>query len=132
MATKLSKNNSKWLNASVAITCIILCYILIRFFKQVGEWFELEAKLGSFGLATQILSVIISIGTFIYILKNERTSSFLKEGFNEVVKVIFPDKNETLSMTWKVMILVLICGFILGLFDYLSAWALSVLPGLFA
>ncbi len=129
MATKLSKDNSKWLNASVAITCIMLCFILIRFFKQIGEWFELESKLGSYGLITQAVAVILSIGSFVYILKNEKTSSFLKESFSEIVKVIFPDRNETLSMTWKVMILVTICGFILGLFDYFATWGLSLLPG---
>jgi len=132
LSTNIKKTNTaKWLNASVAITCVILLFLLIRFFKQIGEWFELEVQFGSYAVASQVVSVLIAIGTFFYIQTNPRISTFLKDSFTEVVKVVFPDRNETLSMTWKVMILVTICGFLLGVFDYAATWFLSLLPGWF-
>ncbi len=132
MSTNTRKTNtSKWLNASVAITCVVLLFLCTRFFKIIGEWFELEVKIGSYSVISQVASVLIALGTFIYIQKNQQVSTFLKDSFTEVVKVVFPDRNETLSMTWKVMILVTICGFVLGVFDYFSTWFLSLLPGWF-
>ncbi len=132
MSTNTRKaNTSKWLNASVAITCVILLFLCIRFFKVIGEWFELEVQFGSYTVVSQAASVLIALASFIYIQKNQKVSTFLKDSFTEVIKVVFPDRNETLSMTWKVMILVTICGFLLGVFDYASTWFLSLLPGWF-
>ena len=125
LATK--DNSKKWIQASVAITCILLGYVLNAFFVQLSEWFELEAKVSNFIYIAQGFSVFIAFGVFVYIMKNEKTSTFLNEVYHEALKVIWPDKNDTVKQTIVIMIGVTIIGFVLGLFDIGASWLLKLI-----
>ena len=122
-----NKEGSKWIQTSVAITCMVLGYVLISFFATLSEWFELESKIPSYNAGSQVLSVLIAIGVFVYIMKNPKTSTFLEEVYAETVKVVFPDKNETVRHTIGIMIGVGIVGFLLGIFDFVSSYLLSLI-----
>lgn len=124
--TTASKNDGrKWIQSSVAIVCIILGYIISRFFLQLGTWFELESKIKFFPAYAKGIAVLIGLATFIGIFKNEKSHSFLKEVYAEMVKVVFPDRNQTARMTIGVMIAVSIIGFILGFFDFSASYLLN-------
>ena len=127
MSVSSQDNGKKWIQTSVAITCMIVGYVLISFFETLAEWFELEAKIPNYNATSQVLSVLIAIGVFIYIMKNSKTSSFLREVYQETLKVVWPDKNETARHTVGIMIGVTIIGFILGFFDFAATWALSLI-----
>ena len=127
MSSTTKDDGKKWIQASVAVVCIMLCYILIRFFIQMGEWFDLESKVQQFDALTQVISVLISFGVFIYIMKNPVISTFLKDVYQEAVKVVWPDKNETVKHTIGIMIGVTIVGFLLGVFDWVSKWLLGMI-----
>ena len=127
MSLTTKDDGKKWIQTSVAISCLVLVYILISFFNQMGEWFELESKISQYMVLTQIVSVMISLGVFIYIMKNEQTSTFLKDVYSESLKVVWPDKNETVKHTIGIMIGVTIVGFILGIFDIGATWLLGVI-----
>lgn len=120
-------DGKKWIQTSVAITCMIVGYVLISFFATLGEWFELESKVSNFVAISQALSVLISIGVFAYIMRNPTTSTFLAEVYQEAVKVVWPDKNETVKHTIVIMIGVTIIGFLLGFFDLGASWLLSLI-----
>lgn len=126
MSLTAKDNGKKWIQSSVAFTCLLLVYILIKFFTQMGEWFELESKIQFYMGITQMISVMISFGAFIYIIKNEKTSSFLEEVFQEAIKVVWPDKNETVKHTVGIMIGVTIVGTLLAVFDLAATWLLSL------
>ena len=85
-----AENGKKWIQASVAITAMIVAYVFMSFFAQLGEWFELESKIPQFNIISQVLGGIIGLGTFIYIMKNDKTSSFLEETYGEIQKVVWP------------------------------------------
>tara|TARA_Y100001936_G_C15912679_1_gene579476 strand:+ start:278 stop:661 length:384 start_codon:yes stop_codon:yes gene_type:complete len=123
----ISDNGKKWIQSSVAIACMLLGYVLISFFETLGDWFALESKVPNFIATAQILSVLIALGVFIYIMKNPKTSSFLKEVYQETVKVVWPDKSQTVRHTIGIMIGVTIVGFILGFFDFTATWFLSLI-----
>lgn len=118
---------SKWIQTSVAIACMLLGYVLISFFETLSGWFELESKIPSYTAISQVLSVLVAIGVFVYIMKNPKTSTFLEEVYAEVVKVVWPDKNETVRHTIGIMIGVGIVGFLLGIFDFVSSYLLSLI-----
>lgn len=120
-----TENGKKWIQASVAVTCMLVAYIMMSFFAQLGEWFELESKISSFTVLAQVVGGIIGLGAFIYIMKNEKTSSFLYEVYNEILKVVWPGKEDTNKQTIVIMIGVTIIGFILGFFDFSATWALG-------
>tara|TARA_B100001971_G_scaffold214585_1_gene252856 strand:- start:66063 stop:66449 length:387 start_codon:yes stop_codon:yes gene_type:complete len=127
MSVSSQDNGKKWIQTSVAITCMLVGYILISFFETLSEWFELEAKIPNYTASSQVLAVLIALGVFVYIMKNPKTSSFLSEVYQETLKVVWPDKNETVRHTIGIMIGVTIIGFILGFFDFVATWALSLI-----
>lgn len=122
-----TENGKKWIQASVAVTSMLVAYIMMSLFAQLGEWFELESKIANFTAIVQILGAVLGLGTFIYIMKNEKTSSFLYEVYNEILKVVWPGKEDTNKQTIVIMIGVTIIGFILGFFDVTATWALSLI-----
>lgn len=130
MSLSTKDNGKKWIQTSVAICCMLLVYVLIKFFTQMAEWFELESKIQFYMAGTQFLSVLIALGVFIYVIKNKVTSSFLEETYAEAMKVVWPDKNETVRHTIAIMIGVTVVGFLLWAFDLLATWLLSLLNDL--
>ena len=128
MSVATTKNEgSKWIQTSVALTCMVLGYVLISFFETLSEWFQLESKIPNYSAGSQVLSVLVAIGVFVYIMKNPKTSIFLEEVYAETVKVVWPDKNETVRHTIGIMIGVGIVGFLLGIFDFVSSYLLSLI-----
>lgn len=127
MASASQDNGKKWIQSSVAITCMVLGYILITFFETLSEWFELESKISNYAAISQVVSVIISIIVFIYIMKDAKISSFLKDVYGETLKVVWPKRDDTVRSTIGIMIGVTIVGFILGFFDLIATWALSLI-----
>ena len=127
MSSTMKDDGTKWIQTAVTLCCLLLAYILIRFFGQIGEWFDLESKINQFLIISQLVSVLISFGVFIYVMKNPVISTFLKEVYQEAIKVVWPDKNETVKHTIGIMIGVAIVGFLLGIFDFVATWLLSLI-----
>lgn len=127
MSLTVKDNGKKWIQSGVAIICMLMVYVLIKFFTQMGEWFELESKISFYMGITQLISVVISFGVFIYLVKNTKTSSFLEEVYQEAIKVVWPDKNETVKHTIGIMIGVTIVGTLLAVFDVAATWLLSLI-----
>jgi preprotein translocase subunit SecE len=127
MSLTAKDNGKKWIQSSVAIGCMLLVYIQITFFTQMAEWFELESKIKFYMAITQFISVLTALGVFIYIIKNPKTSTFLEEVYQEAVKVVWPDKNETVKHTIGIMIGVTIVGTLLAVFDLAATWLLSLI-----
>lgn len=127
MSSVSQNEGKKWIQTSVAITCMFLGYIIISFFETLSEWFELESKVQNYMAISQGASVLIALSVFVYIMKNPKTSTFLNEVFQETVKVVWPDKNETVRHTIGIMIGVGIVGFILGFFDLTASYLLNLI-----
>ena len=72
MSILKSEDRSKWVNAFIALVSLIVAYICIRFMGQLGEWFDLEAKIGSFVILTQAVGALLGIVFFVIIFKQKR------------------------------------------------------------
>jgi preprotein translocase subunit SecE len=117
MSVASENEGKKWIQASLAVACIFLGYVITAFFSWMSERFVLEAKIPYFSVMTQALGVIVGLTAFIIILKNAKSSSFLEDVYKELLKVVWPDRNQTWKYTIVIMILVTIMGFVFGLFD---------------
>jgi preprotein translocase subunit SecE len=99
-----SEDSSKWINALVAIAALLAGFIVTKFLDQLGAWFDLEAKISNFSFVSQGLGVVVGIATFVIILKNSKTSSYLQEVYNELVKAVWPSKDTTLKTTMGLVV----------------------------
>ena len=127
MSVSVSREGKKWIQTSVALTCIFLGYIFIAFFQQLGDWFALEAKIPFYLAVTQVISVLIALGAYVYTLKNPQTSEFLEAVFHEIVKVVWPNTSQTWRYTVVIMIGVTIAGTVLWFFDFGAKYLLTLI-----
>jgi preprotein translocase subunit SecE len=118
MAVASNEDGKKVIQASLAVSCILLGYVLVSFFEKLAEWFALESMIPYFFGITQALSVAIAAGTYFYILKNPKTSDFLTNVYEELMKVVWPDSQQTWRHTFVIMVAVTIMGFVFGFFDF--------------
>lgn len=94
-----SEDSKKWINSFVAIVSAIAGFIVISFLEQMGEWFDLEAKIGNFPIVVQVAGIVVGLIVFISIVKNKTASDHLNEVYAELVKVVWPNKDEVLKIT---------------------------------
>lgn len=106
-----SEDSSKWINALVAIGAALSGFIVTKFVDQLGNWFDLEAKISSFTVVSQGLGVLVGLVFFVFVLKNDKSSTYLQDVYNELLKVVWPSKDTTLKMTAGLVVaLVIVAG----------------------
>jgi preprotein translocase subunit SecE len=115
MSLVKSEDNKKWINTFSAICSIIVGYVLIQFLQQMGEWFDLEARVPHFLMISQGLGIVSGLITFIIITRNRNSSTHLNEVFAELVKVIWPKSDDVIKSTVVIIIgLSLMSGLFVG------------------
>ncbi|MBT6325034.1 MAG: preprotein translocase subunit SecE [Bdellovibrionales bacterium] len=122
-----SRDSKKWINALVAIFSITVGFVSIRFFDQLSDWFDLEAKISYFLALKQGAGIAIGLLLFIFIQKNHEAVTHLKEVYDELVKVIWPDKDSVVKVTIGIIIAVSIVSGVFVLVDYIVQQLLNLL-----
>jgi preprotein translocase subunit SecE len=126
MAVASNEEGRKWIQASVAGVCILLGYVLISFFDKMSDWFPVESVIPYyFGIARGV-AVSIGLVAYIYVMRTPKTSEFLANVYQEMVKVVWPDRQQTWRHTVVIMIAVTIMGFVFGLFDFSANFLLNL------
>ena len=118
MAIEL-KDSKRWINAFLAIIAVLFGMICISFIEQLGEWFDLEAKVQYFQGVVQISGVLLGVMLFIFCQTNKKAMSHLNEVYEELVKVVWPDRETVVKMTIGVVIGVSIISSIFVFTDFL-------------
>lgn len=126
MAVASNDEGKKWIQATVAVLCILVGYVLVNFFEKMAEWFALESVIPYFYAITQAISVLAALGVYIYVMKNPKSSDFLANVYQEVMKVVWPDKQQTWRHTFVILVAVTIFGFIFGFFDFSANFLLGL------
>ena len=97
MSVTSENEGRKWIQATVAATCIFLSYVVISFLETLSDWFALESKIPFFETGVTFIGIATGLITFILIFRNPKSDTFLKEVYYEVMKVAWPDKDQTSS-----------------------------------
>jgi len=127
MSILKSEDSKKWINALVAMVAVLAGFISIRFVETMGEWFDLEAKVGSFLAMSQGIGVAAGILTFVAIYKSKKATGYLNDVYGELIKVIWPDKDSVVKATIGIIIGVSIVSGIFVLVDYLVQRVLNLI-----
>ena len=127
MSLLKSEDSKKWINAFVMMVAVIVGYVVIQFTEQMGEWFDLEAKIPNFIMTAQVIGIVIGLVTFIAILKNKNASTHLTEVYAELTKAVWPESDAVLKTTVGIIIgLSIISGIFVGV-DFLFQKALELI-----
>jgi preprotein translocase subunit SecE len=126
MTVTSNDEGKKWIQAIVAVVCILAGYVLISFFEKIAEWFALETMVPYYFAITQVVSVVMALATYIVVMRNARSSEFLFNVYQEVLKVVWPDSQQTWRHTFVILIVVTIFGFIFGFFDFGANYLLGL------
>ncbi len=119
MSIVKKEDSKKWINSFVAIISIIAGFLAIRFTLQMSEWFDLEAKVNNFIIISQGIGVVVGLSVFIGIFKSKNTSALLSEVYDELVKVVWPDKDTIFKVTVGIVISLAIVSAIFVGVDYM-------------
>jgi preprotein translocase subunit SecE len=118
MSVASNEEGKKWIQTTVAVTCILLVYVLISFFEKLAEWFTLETMVPYYFGVTQVISVFVGLVVYVMVFKNAKSNEFLTNVYQEIMKVVWPDRQQTWRHTFVIMIAVTIMGFVFGFFDF--------------
>ncbi len=127
MSLLKKEDQKKWINAFIAFCSILLAFILIRFVLQLGEWFDLEAKIQYFRGVAQGIGIVAGLILFLVVSKNEKAKNFLDEVYGELLKVVWPDQDSVVKMTIGIVIGISIVSSILVFMDYIFRSLLGLL-----
>jgi preprotein translocase subunit SecE len=118
MSVASNTEGKKWIQTAVVLVCSLLFYVLVSFFEKLADWFALETKIPYYFGVSQFVSVVIGFATYVFIFKNPKSNDFLNNVYQEVMKVVWPDRQQTWRHTFVIMIAVTIMGFVFGFFDF--------------
>lgn len=114
-----SEDSRKWITALTVIAAVLAGFVVYKFTNQIGDWFDLETRIPNYSLVAQGLGFVAGLGTFVYILKNSGTSSYLQEVYNELLKVVWPSKDATVKMTIGIAIALVVVAGIFTAVDFI-------------
>ncbi len=122
-----AEDNKKWINFFVAVIAILSGFLVIRFLGQMGEWFDLEAKVPYFIGVSQGLGALIGLVVFLVVKGNEGARQHLDQVYSELVKVIWPDSESVVKSTIGILIGLSILSVIFVGVDYVFRWLLNLI-----
>ncbi|MFC3854217.1 preprotein translocase subunit SecE [Salinispirillum marinum] len=107
----------KWL---VVITLLAAAVLGNGYFSQVGLLYR------AIGV---IVVVLAAVAVGLTTLRGRKFNQFRKEAWNELRKVIWPNRTETTQTTLLVLVVVLLVALLLWLFDTLISALISIFIG---
>ena len=120
-----SEDSGKWITALVVLASAVSGYLVFKFTEQLSVWLDLESKISNISIYSQGLGFLVSAIVFGYIMKNSKTSSYLSEVYNELVKAVWPTKDATVKMTIGLVVALVIVASIFVSVDFIFKKVLS-------
>ncbi len=117
--------NQKIVTAIVVAGGLLLWSVVSILLGKVFEHYDLSY--GYFETAEVVAPLLISFVVVAILLKNKTVVNFLLEVVVELKKVTWPQKKETWSATFVVVIFVAVVSFVLGAFDITWAYLIKKL-----
>lgn len=118
---------SKWINTILFLGSVLVGFLFNMLLVKLGTWFEFEAKVPQYKYIQLLASIVVVFGTLFYVKSRTDLMSFFYETFDEMTKVVFPDKNQSFRLSIVIIIAITIIGFILTTFDWVARFVIGMI-----
>jgi preprotein translocase subunit SecE len=127
----MENNNSKVVTVSFMIAGLLVGYIASFVLATIGASTSGEvARLVSRDVVRHGVPILIGLLTFLSLQFRKPVVEWADDVVTELRKIVWPSRKDTTNMTIVVCIMVLISGFVLGLFDFAAGniidWLLNM------
>jgi preprotein translocase subunit SecE len=109
----------KWVNLCYLALAGLVGYVVFAGGLYSVGAYDLEARIRNVDLMVRGVSLVIGALVFFVLYRNEKANQFMNEVVTELARVTWPTQKETTNGTVVVIIMVVVSGMILGLFDYI-------------
>jgi len=123
----MENDNKKILTVSFVVVGLLVAFsagMLIDTFS--GSW-AVIAQMANNDLIHHGLPIILGMIAFGCLQFNTKVVQFFDEVVVELRKVVWPSRKDTVAMTIVVCIMLVVSGFLLGIFDFLSSRLVNLL-----
>lgn len=117
----MENNQQKWVSLSFVVGSALVAIVIYMLASKFSVMLDFEGRFRSLDKVILFGSVVIGIGLYLGLSKNAKSSGFMNEVVAEVVKVTWPEQEETVKATIAVLISVVIAGVALWIVD--GVWA---------
>ncbi|HPI40072.1 MAG TPA: preprotein translocase subunit SecE [Pseudobdellovibrionaceae bacterium] len=116
----MDKNNAKVITISFVVAGALVAFVINLLIVTFSGAFSVVAKLADSDFVRHILPVLIGFVLFLALQFNKKVLIWADEVVSEIRKVVWPSQKDTTAMAIVVVIMVLIAGGIISLFDFVS------------
>ncbi len=127
----MENNNGKVVTVSFMVAGVLVGYIMAFVLNTIGATASGDvARLVNRDVVRHGVPILIGILAFLSLQFRKGVVDWADEVVTELKKIVWPSRKDTTNMTIVVCIMVLISGFILGLFDFAAGniidWLLNM------
>ncbi len=127
----MENNNSKVVTVSFMVAGLLVGYIVAFILNTIGASASGDvAHLVNRDVVRHGVPILIGILAFLSLQFRKGVVDWADEVVTELKKIVWPSRKDTTNMTIVVCIMVLISGFVLGLFDFAAGniidWLLNM------
>jgi preprotein translocase subunit SecE len=97
----------------------IVLYVAFTAGQYAVGAYDLETRVRNVELVLRGASILLGAIVFFVLYRNQQANQFMNEVVTELARVTWPTHKETTNGTIIVIVMVLVSGMVLGLFDYI-------------
>ena len=121
----MENNRQKWVYLSFIAAAGLIGYLVFQLTWIVAGVWDFEARIPQFQWVVWGVSVLIALGSFLFLSLYDQSNQFMNEVVAELSRVTWPSVPDTRVATIAVLIMVIISGVALGLVDTLWTFAMK-------
>ena len=123
----MEQNNQKIMTVAFVVTAFVVGIVVDVLFVALATSFGAVANFRSTDLVRHGLPIAFGVITFLSLQLNPKVKAWADEVLVELLKVVWPTKNDVVAMTTVVCVMLIISGIVLGTFDFISGQVIKVL-----